>query len=399
MDIFFTEYDKNIAGESRRDPLGLQPIWAYFGSKVIKNITTVSNDIRGFRETLLCLSIAGECVNSHGGMLKEYILLFEQLFIYAMIENKQAEGIIGNDNGTSRFKIENGNPTIGWKADQAPGTILASEISLGYYGRYKTPLMNMGIIDSQSCIKPLSIDIEALYGKDYLIVKDKFMSFLKKRNHKFEDFDKKGRNALRNCVCGPFRPCEKNFWLKSINSDNSQDHKYDLLMDLCLKINKDYDEWPGAEIFYKDLFRKSKSHDVENILKIEPFLLCVEFVFYNALNSRKLDNVKLPKEKYFNDSLSRAMTVKIGGSNALVDRFDELIKDCGLYQNLARGVLKYHKFVCEQKHSSAWVEVGRDGSIRPFVHDDNIEDYKLWRRDYYSYTYHGIIRGIDEISL
>ncbi|MCR5208992.1 MAG: hypothetical protein K6C99_02130 [Lachnospiraceae bacterium] len=56
MDIFFTKYDEDIVGDSKRDPLGLQPIWSYFGSRVIKNITMVSDDFHGFREVLLCLA-------------------------------------------------------------------------------------------------------------------------------------------------------------------------------------------------------------------------------------------------------------------------------------------------------------------------------------------------------
>ncbi len=380
-----------------RDPLGLQPIWAYFGSRVIKNITTVSNDIRGFRETLLCLSIAGECVSSYGGMLKEYVLLFEQLFIYTMIENKQPEGIIGSDNGRARLGISN-NPVITWKSDQPPGTILASQISLGYYGRYKTPLINMGIIDSQSCIKPLSVDIEGLYGSYYSKVRDAFISFLKKRNHKFMDFDKEGRNALINCVCGSFRPCEKKFWIRVLNSNNLQNHESDLLMDKCRGIIEGYSEWPGPEIFFKDLYKESGSVEVEKILKIEPYLTCVEYVFYNLLSSRSLDDVKLPQEKFFKDCYAKAKDVEIEGSDALRARFNKLIMECGTYNNLAQGILNYHRFVCEQKRSSVWADVSKDRIIHTFVHDDCLDDYTTWNRDYYAVAYRNIVNGIEAID-
>lgn len=401
MDIFFTQYDERIVGESKRDPLGLQPIWSYFGSRVIKNITTVSNDFRGFRETLLCLAIAGECVNSNGGMLKQYILLFEQLFMYTMIDAGESDGIIGNDNGRARLNKYD-DPVITWKSDQAPGTILKSEISIGYYGRYKTPLMNMGIIDSKSCLKPLSIDVESLFGKDYLIVKESFKAFLKKRNHRFSDFDNKGRDALRNCVCGPFRRGEKDFWIGKINSDNLHDHKRDTLMYTCLDIFRDYldyqdyQDWPNAESFFKELYKKSGSTDVENILKIEPFLICIEYVFYNILNSRSVDDVKLPKENYFEDCLAKAKTTCIEGSVALKERFDRLFKDCGTYSDLVQGVLRYHKFVCDKKRSSYWADITSSGNIHTFIHDGFFEDYKFWNRDYYYFAYRNIINGIEE---
>ena len=155
--IYYSEFDKDIVGESRRDPLGFQPIWSYFGSQVIKNITTVSNDIRGFREVLLCLEICSDYQNKHGGELKEYILLFEQLFIFTMIYYKHTDGIIGGENGKRKYSE---NYII---SSDPKNTILVSEISLGYYGRYKTPLVNMGIIDQSSHIIPFSIDIISLY--------------------------------------------------------------------------------------------------------------------------------------------------------------------------------------------------------------------------------------------
>ena len=43
--IFFTEKDNNISGASQRDPLGLQPIWSFYGRRVINHLTTISTNI------------------------------------------------------------------------------------------------------------------------------------------------------------------------------------------------------------------------------------------------------------------------------------------------------------------------------------------------------------------
>ena len=84
--VYFTEKDDDISGTSQRDPLGLQPIWSFYGRQVINHLTTISTNIHGFREVLLCLSICNE-VNGINQNLTyaDLILLFEQLFIYTAI--------------------------------------------------------------------------------------------------------------------------------------------------------------------------------------------------------------------------------------------------------------------------------------------------------------------------
>ena len=105
-EILFTAYDETITGTSQRDPLGLQIIWAYYGRQMIKHLTTISDDIRGFREVVLCLSICNDCYKTQSSKqrfsLKELILLFEQLFIYSTIKHDASAGILGADNGRLR---------------------------------------------------------------------------------------------------------------------------------------------------------------------------------------------------------------------------------------------------------------------------------------------------------
>ena len=90
--IFFTQKDNDISGSSQRDPLGLQPIWSFYGRQVINHLTTISTNIHGFREVLLCLSICNE-LNGIKKDLSYYdlILLFEQLFIYTSISKSRIE--------------------------------------------------------------------------------------------------------------------------------------------------------------------------------------------------------------------------------------------------------------------------------------------------------------------
>lgn len=215
--VFFTQKDNDISGTSQRDPLGLQPIWSYYGRQVINHLTTISTNIHGFREVLLCLSICNEL----NGLKKDLsyfdlILIFEQLFIYTSISKNTIEGILGADNGNARFITNNGNPEISHKQ-----TILVRELSLGYYGRYKTPLSTMGIIDNRSS---LVIDLEQIkkfYGESrYLEVLAAFKSFVISSNKKFNNF--KAKEALYEAVFGKFRKGERNFWLGRLNEINGE---------------------------------------------------------------------------------------------------------------------------------------------------------------------------------
>lgn len=46
--VFFTQKDNDISGTAQRDPLGLQPIWSYYGRQVINHLTTISTNIHGY---------------------------------------------------------------------------------------------------------------------------------------------------------------------------------------------------------------------------------------------------------------------------------------------------------------------------------------------------------------
>lgn len=398
--IYFTEYDEKIVGESRRDPLGLQPIWSFFGSRVIKNITIVSNDLRGFREVLLCLAICGEYQQLHGGLLKEYILLFEQLFIYSMIEVGDTEGIIGGENGARRYSARSGmNPYISGNPNDEIGTILASEISLGYYGRYKNPLMNMGIIDQSSHIKPLSVDVRSLYGDCYTDVSQAFARFTKRQNHRWNNFDQEGRAALRKAVCGNFRENEEEFWLNKLKNYDEKKKKHDELMEECFRLlpsklaESPYSSWLD---FYSKLYETTNDSKVRDVINIELYIACVENVFYDMLNSRTTDDVVIDDISYFRRCYDNVKDMKTNISSDMNLRFQELVKQCNPYEDAVHGIYEYHKFVSKQKRSSTWLEVGEEHDIHTFTPDRIGDNSNMKRRNYYASPLQSIKEGFEE---
>lgn len=390
-ELFFTEYDEKITGTSKRDPLGLQPIWSYYGRRVIKHLTTVSGDIRGFREVLLCLSICASVKDNHNKIgYRELILLFEQLFVYSAIIKDEKEGILGADNGAIRFANTKMNTKI-----SADNTVLIREISLGYYGRYKTPLTTMGIIDKNSFICT-EVDVEQMYGKkeykEILKAFDRFVS-LKPEDRTLKNFS--ALEQIFEAVNGKFRTTEKEFWLNKLQITG--DKKNNLMAECYARVD--------TKQFYRevfdDLLADSYIYDIENL---EPFLRCMESVFYMALRSRNINDIVISTDE-LNEHIRRYkefLTIcdtKDGNSQMLNERVRFIREKCNPEErNYIHNILDYHKKVSEQKRSAVWIEADiNSGNIQVFVQPDisNL-DIDEWGRDYYLSSLLSVKKGIKE---
>lgn len=384
--LFFTKKDEDISGTAQRDPLGLQPIWSFYGRQVINHLTTISTSIHGFREVLLCLSICNEINGTKKDLsYSDLILLFEQLFIYTSISKGKVEGILGADNGYAKFNAYNKNPEISLKQ-----TILVREISLGYYGRYKSPLSTMGIIDSRSVLLIDKEEIKNHYGESrYNKILVAFKNFVFS-NKKFNNFTAK--DELYEAVFGKFREAECNFWLKRLNEVDGETKE---LMKKCYSLaNKD--------IIPEDSFYKLKSfNEVENIIKLEPFLRCLEEVFFKVMSSKdisyiKINNINEHKKRYdefckisnYSDSQLFNVRIKYLKENCSPDS-----------ENYIKNIIKYHELVCKQKKSSVWVDLDTVGRLKSFVNVNDVAiDINQWGRDYYFSSLQSVKAEIEEFS-
>lgn len=396
--IYFTSKDDSISGTSQRDPLGLQPIWSYYGRKVINHLTTISTTIHGFREVLLCLSICNEIKDCKKDItFKDLILLFEQLFIYTAISKEKKEGILGADNGSVKYEKEKGNPTISSKDSE---TILVREISLGYYGRYKTPLVTMGIINNKSEVIISLQQIKELFKDSYSEILSDFEKFVKSDNRSFYSFQ--GTEKLFEAVFGSFRETEKDFWLNRLYEYGG---KKNVLTEEC------YEEIPNESndnirTIARNLFNSiPETKEVANILFLEPYLRCLEEVFYKAINSKSISALKqfLTSEKLqiYKERYEKFCLIErpVDTSDLLINRIDLLINDCKpTLDNYVEKVLEYHRIVCAQKKSSVWVE-NSNGNLQSFVSVDNENiDLSEWGRDYYLSSLKSIKAEILEFS-
>lgn len=389
MSIFFTEKDDGVFNENKRDPLGFQPIWSYFGSKVINNLTTVSDDFRGFREALLCLDLVNDYChirkNGDRRNLKSYVLAFEQLFMYSIIEHdkdNKYEKVLGSDNWKKKKP----------KVLSVRNTILSNQINLGYYGRYKTPLYNMKILNDESDIEQeIKKEIPDLYGDSYEKIKEGIFDFFEKLEVKsFELPYNKFQPVLemQNAICGNLREGEYEFWKTKLNVT---------------------DEYPIVKAFYESededpqtliesIYNKTSDTELSEIISMEYYMLCIERVFYLMLNCESIDKVreKLGDIENHRKRYNNIKDIKMNDvSNSLRCRFEEL-KKCNPYEeDYIYNIYEYHKVVSEQKRKDKWLDVN-DGCIQGFGNIGEV-DINRWNRGYYIYSLKSIKKKLEEL--
>lgn len=383
--IFFTEKD-SISGTSQRDPLGLQPIWSFYGRQVINHLTTISTNIHGFREVLLCLAICSEVYNDKGKFsYSDLILFFEQLFIYICISKRKNEGILGADNGKAKYNAYNKNPEISLKQ-----TILVREISLGYYGRYKSPLSTMGIIDSRSKVQVELDKIKKLYGEErFLEIEKAFKKFMAS-NKQFNEFEAK--DSLYEAIFGKFRQGEQDFWMERLYKEKGEEKE---IMKKC------YKEASGKITAKELLSSLCKYPEVADILKLEPYLRCLEQVFYKAMESKDIKSIKIENIREHKKRYEAFCNINSNSDTSLFrDRIKFLREKCNPNDvNYIENVVKYHELVCKQKKSSVWVSLDNEGRLQPFVNTNDVDiDISLWERNYYISSLKSIKSEILEFS-
>ncbi len=139
----------NVKGS--RDPLGLVPLWGKFGRKVVHNLTTQSNTVRGFTTVLLGLYFAEQLAETSEDKEKTRLaafLKFEQLAAYARWGCNQDTLIRGITQVKRRLEDGNGRRVrIGARTDFH---ILSNQKTYGLWGFYIIPGIDSGFIEKDS---------------------------------------------------------------------------------------------------------------------------------------------------------------------------------------------------------------------------------------------------------
>ena len=143
--MFLTLEDPRAKIQGSRDPLGVQPIWSGFGRRLVSNLTTVSNSVRGFT-VLLMGRYFGELLIGNGRAEEQdalsIFLRTEQLCGYARYCIHDAEDTRGIER--IRRNLAEGRTVL--IDDNADGWILSDQKTYGLWGLFSVAARVSGLL-------------------------------------------------------------------------------------------------------------------------------------------------------------------------------------------------------------------------------------------------------------
>lgn len=149
---FLTELDSRAQVKGSRDPLGFVPVWSRFGRRVIGNLTTVSNSVRGFTTLLLGYYLAEQARERWGrdvGTTLDLFLKFEQLAAYCRFHASEHSDT--DFRGVERVSQKLAQtPSASVQIGAAQDTqILSNQKIYGLWGLFSVPARNSGLLNQE----------------------------------------------------------------------------------------------------------------------------------------------------------------------------------------------------------------------------------------------------------
>lgn len=160
---FFTELAPDARIQGSRDPLGILPVWSRLGRGLIRNVTTVSGDLRGWTTLLIMAGLYGELVETGAIDAQDTAALYraEQLVAFSRIScNPNAAEV----RGSTRLKAllaraDGGKRPIRLGLDPER-RILNNQGATGVWGQISSPAGASRLIDKgRHCLTADSLPV------------------------------------------------------------------------------------------------------------------------------------------------------------------------------------------------------------------------------------------------
>ncbi len=149
--MFLTDLDSRAEVKGSRDPLGLVPLWSRFGRGIIRNLTTVSNSVRGFTTLLLGLYFTQVVQEGNGADSQstlDLFLTFEQLAGFARYHVNHDGNFRGRERVAARLQK---GTKVGLGADPSL-QILGDQKTYGLWGLFSMPARSSGLLAQEEHI-------------------------------------------------------------------------------------------------------------------------------------------------------------------------------------------------------------------------------------------------------
>jgi len=181
--VFLTLEDPRAKIQGSRDPLGVQPIWTRFGRRVVTNLTTVTDSVRGFTTLLLGRYFADQLVGEGAIAEQDSLSVFlrmEQICAYARYKAGDAEeaGRILGARRVRRF-LDEGGTSVPIATDSS-GFILSDQKTYGLWGLYTVSARVSGLVpDGPRGLMPEAMEfVESAYAPLLRPARDRLRTLL-----------------------------------------------------------------------------------------------------------------------------------------------------------------------------------------------------------------------------
>lgn len=392
--FFMSAMDKDIYKEIQRDPLGFQPLWSSFGSRLIPHLTTRTYDVNCMNITLANLYIAERFIEKLGGRyvfrnvssFNGFILVFEQLMVYSLLKGNVDHSLPGKQKGSTIYHREpDGNPMV---SPYRP--ILTNHISQGIYGSYKSSLASMKVMRNNGKLGDLGVTVQSIIPglTDLESSLDKFYSSLIKNssnNVPFNDFE--GVKAMCGLV-GLSVPA-RDFWRDRLGlaGDTIQSRVYRKLESFGSNPPQ------GVKSIVATL---DDATEAKKVFILEEYLCMVDRVFDAMFlgEDRAIKEVsRLIHDQGMQDKYESFCSLKT--YDAAHQKRLKALQDIEPAADLRfiKGVLRYHAEVCAERGRGKWLEYDETTKVITklnLTYSPDINGEIHWNRSYYVDSLNGI---------
>jgi hypothetical protein len=442
---FFTLPDPELTQESSFDPMGIMPIWMYFGQQLFGDkLTTIANDVRVFTFNLFHHYFIFDFFRKH----LDEIVIAKQKFKNWQTDAEVKAGMLMllEDLVAHIFYIEGENKSeienlgiLGYsKARQLHNTtdihkimltasknsgLLKNQLNLGMTGRYKGPMMNMRYFDRSFAYIPETWEhvsaffekwAEAKELKDVLAKlvlklvlpsKNKIAPTISIQDIKNANLWRPISNSYLNCFGKKKLPKLVQFYWKDKLGLNSG---APTVLYLLVGQQKDIQNFDHKAIFQSSLkslkSEPSEMAKVQRILDIEPFLSYSEYAarFLSQPSVKKIEDEKEGLIQLRN-KINQAANFNLDTQVPRLTELHRAMTAQGSLEDWLFSVLNYHKKINTDRGGNSWYDIESNGNVKhnfsPTLNEkyNTIEKYldrPFWFHTYYLETLRSIYQGM-----
>ena len=386
--FFITEPDINFRIKGSRDPLGFQPIWQKLGRKVIKDLSTVSGNIRDFQ----LMSFAWYFWEDRPDInFMAFFYKFEQACAYTRELYFEKSSYNGKDFVSKRrndisFRLSTNN------AD----TILSNQKTYGVFGKYNRPFTEMRIkyqddfisvmksaIHTKTDSKKLLALVDKLITEDVVIITKEELQPIADLLGQLSDGEKQFYERLiletptHKCQNELYHLFKKNPELRK-NSfqlypfiESVLEHNISLELKACLVEIKNTE---SVLYSYANLFRHLQSRPVWQLAEI---------------NEEEIFNYFPKKQDY------------VFGKSAVLTLNEELESLAEDKSKIALAAVNRNETVSKRRNNSAWIKQEKGKLVRYYAdggREISTLDFKnAYENNYFIPTYISLFNQIDPV--